>query len=238
MLSDMNLNNSPCHYKYRVFSECGPRWKNEDTIGVVEMPEQGRSLFILCDGMGGHRNGDLASQTIVKAMSSYWLGNPKRQDSEKKIIDASNEAMVTLNKKAYCGMGTTMAMIAIDRKMLYTAHCGDSRIYYCFEYGDFPCVNHMRDHIATTPEGWPYVAKGFIQGANAHIPEIHCFKKRLQNGGRFIICSDGVYNAFKDKEIEDLLKSAIGIDELTGILHERCDNAARDNYSAIIIEIN
>lgn len=129
MLSDMDLNNSQYRYKYRIFSECGLRWKNEDTIGVVEMPEQRRSLFILCDGMGGHRNGDMASQTIVKAMSNYWLGNSKRQDCEKKIIDTSNEAMVELVKKAYCGMGMTMAMIAIDGNMLYTAHCGDSRIY-------------------------------------------------------------------------------------------------------------
>lgn len=238
MLSDMDLNNSPYRYKYRIFSECGPRYKNEDTIGVVEMPEQGRSIFILCDGMGGHRNGDLASQTIVKSISNYWLGNPKRQDCEKKIIDASNEAMIALNKIAYCGMGTTMAMIAIDRNMLHTAHCGDSRIYYCFEYGISFCVNHLRDHIETTPEGWPYVAKGFVQGESRHIPEIHQFRKRLQTGGRFLICSDGVYNAFKDKEIEDLLKSSIGIDELTGVLHERCDKAARDNYSAIIMEIS
>lgn len=67
MPSDMNLNNSPYRYKYRIFSECGPRWKNEDTIGVVEMPEQDRSLFILCDGMGGHRNGDLATQSVRTA---------------------------------------------------------------------------------------------------------------------------------------------------------------------------
>lgn len=239
MTSDLNIDIkfSPYRYNYRTFSECGPRWKNEDTIGVVEMLEQGRSLFILCDGMGGLRNGDLASQTIVKAMSNYWLGNPKRRDCVKKIMDASNEAMVALNKKAYCGMGTTMAMIAIDRDMLYTAHCGDSRIYYCFEYGRFCCVNHLRNHVETTPEGWSYVAKGFVQGESRHIPEIHQFKKRLLTGSQFLICSDGVYNAFKDKEIEELLKSTIGIDELTGVLRERCDNAARDNYSAIVIEV-
>lgn len=203
----------------------------------MEMEAHGRSLFILCDGMGGHRNGDLASQTIVKSMSNYWLNNPKRRDCEKKIIDASNEAMISLNKKAFCDMGTTMAMIAIDHDMLITAHCGDSRIYYCFEYRRFYCVNHLKDHIETTPEGWPYVAKGFVQGKDRHTPEIHIFKKRLLKGGRFLICSDGVYNAFRDKEIENLLKSPIGIDELTGVLRERCDNTARDNYSAIIIEI-
>lgn len=202
------------------------------------MPEHKRSLFILCDGMGGHRNGDLASQTIVTAMSDYWLKNPQLVDSEQKIIDACNEAMVALNKKTFCGMGTTMSMIAIDNNMLYTAHCGDSRIYYCFEYGRFFCVNHLRDHIETTPEGWPYVSKGFVQGENRHVPEIHQFKKRLLTGGRFMICSDGVYNAFKDKEIENLLKLNVGIDELTGIFHERSMMVSRDNFSAIIIGIS
>lgn len=234
----MDLNFSQYRYRYRILSECGPRWKNEDTIRVVEMPEQGQSLFILCDGMGGHRRGDVASRTIAEALGNYWLDKPGRQLCKETIIDASNEAMAALNEKGYCGMGTTMAMIAIDRNMLYTAHCGDSRIYYGFGYGGFPCVNHLRDHIETTPEGWPYVAKGFVQGENRHIPEIHQFKKLLPPGGRFLICSDGVYNAFKDNEIENLLKSTIGIDELTGALLERCGRAARDNYSAIIIEIN
>lgn len=56
---DIDLNLFPYRHNYRTFSECGPRWKNEDTIRVVEMPEQGRSLFILCDGMGRHRCGDV-----------------------------------------------------------------------------------------------------------------------------------------------------------------------------------
>jgi len=55
MRSDMNPNDAPYRYTYRIFSECGPRRKNEDTIGIVEMPEHGRALFIVCDGMGGHR---------------------------------------------------------------------------------------------------------------------------------------------------------------------------------------
>lgn len=237
MPADMKANCYSYRYQYRSFSECRPRWKNEDTIGVVEMREHNRALFILCDGMGGHSNGDLASQTVVKAMTGYWLGNPKRRDSEKKIIDAADEAMVALDKKAFCGMGTTMALIAIDNDMLFTAHCGDSRIYYGFEYGRFFCANHLRDHIETTPEGWPYVAKEFIQGKALHRPEIHQFKNRLIKGSRFLICSDGVYNAFMDGEIELLLKSISDIDELTGVLHERCDKIARDNYSAIVIEI-
>lgn len=239
MLSDVDLNTSPYRYEYRFFSECGPRYKNEDTTGVVEIPDCDDAIFVVCDGMGGHRNGDVASQTIVKALDNFWRSNSKHLLCKKKILDAADEAMVALNKNAYRGMGTTMAMIAIHRNRLVTAHCGDTRIYYAFIRPELKRVlsGHLRDHVAKTPEGWEYVAKGFIQRESKHVPEFHEFKIRLHTGDRFLICSDGVYNAFKSKEIEQLLQMPISIDELTGMLHEQCDKTARDNYSAIVLEI-
>ena len=50
--------------EYTTFSEAGTRPYNEDYIRVVEMPEQYRTMFVLCDGMGGHAMGDLASHTV------------------------------------------------------------------------------------------------------------------------------------------------------------------------------
>lgn len=228
---------TPYRYSYRTFSECGPRHKNEDTIGVVEMLEHHDALFILCDGMGGHRYGDVASQTIVSAFDNFWRSNWKRLLCEKKILDAADEAMVALNKRQFLGMGTTMAMVALHKNRLFTAHCGDSRIYYCFNHNGVKITGHLRDHIIITPEGWPYVGKGFIQRETKHIPEVHEFMLRYKPGYRFIICSDGVYNTFDDGEIEDLLKSSLTIDDLTSSLKCRCDAAARDNYSAIVIDI-
>lgn len=79
--------------------------------------------------------------------------------------------------------------------------------------------------------------QGVIQRESKHIPEIHEFKIRLKKGDRFIICSDGVYNAFKTNAIEEMMRSSTSIDELTDSLYERCKIAAQDNYSAIIVEI-
>lgn len=227
----------PYKYTYRAFSECGPRYQNEDTIGVVELPQLHDSLFILCDGMGGHRYGDVASQTIVKSFDNFWRSNSKRGLCKKKLLDASEEAMVALNKRQFLGMGTTMALIAINNNHILTAHCGDSRIYYSFKWKDKVISGHLRDHIAETPEGWSYVAKSFIQRENKHIPEIHDFNMELEAGSKFLISSDGVYNAFDEGEIENILSVTYDIDHLENILYERCVSKARDNYSAIIISI-
>lgn len=221
---------------YRTFTECGPRWKNEDTIGVVHFNDH-HHLFVLCDGMGGHRSGDIASQTVADAICRFWINNPKRVNSNKKIIDASNEAMIALDKKSFCGMGTTMAMVCIDLKQVITAHCGDTRIYFATPHHPYPMAMHLRDHVKKAPVGWPYVAKGFIQREYKHVPEIHALTRIKQPGDLFLICSGGVYEIFKKGEIEQLMLNVVDLDELTGILKERCDKSARDNYSAIIIEI-
>lgn len=220
-------------YEYRTFSECGPRWKNEDTLEVVEMPEQGRTLFILCDGMGGHRMGDLVSRTVVKAFRNYWKGNPKRKDSEKKILDAAGQAIVALNKHSLCRMGTTMVLAAIENGRLLFAHCGDSRLYF-YKPGASE-VLRTKDHVEVTPEGWEYVSKGFVQGEECHVPETG--SAELHTGDVFMLCSDGVYKAFKDEELEVLLRSEKDMDVLAGRIKEYCDTHTRDNYSAILVKV-
>ncbi|MBO5181310.1 MAG: hypothetical protein J6B92_05405 [Paraprevotella sp.] len=58
-----------------IFSECGPRWKNEDYIKVIDHLQTGRFMAVLCDGMGGHRNGDIASKLVAEHICTYWQYN-------------------------------------------------------------------------------------------------------------------------------------------------------------------
>lgn len=68
---------------FEWFSERGPRRNNEDYVAVRVMPEQGRSVFVLCDGMGGHDSGEVASRLVAEHICGYWVKNPKRSDCEK-----------------------------------------------------------------------------------------------------------------------------------------------------------
>lgn len=219
--------------QYRTFSECGPRYKNEDTVSYVLMPEQQRALFVLCDGMGGHRNGDIASQTVASAICNYWRGNPKRKDCSKKIIDACTVAKVGLEKRPQVEMGTTMVLAALEDGIVRIAHCGDSR---CYHFHNWAMSHwHTTDHRAITPEGWEYVSKGFIQGYDSFTPEINDFA--LSAGDYLLLCSDGLYDCFKTNDLNNLLESSNDIDELCALLLKRGKDEVRDNFSAIIIKV-
>lgn len=64
---------------YGSFSECGPRRVNEDYIAVREIQGYKRSVFVLCDGMGGHDSGEVASKLVAGQICDFWERNPQRK---------------------------------------------------------------------------------------------------------------------------------------------------------------
>lgn len=215
------------------FTGIGRRNRNEDAYAVVEMPEQGRTLAIVCDGMGGHGYGDEASQTVVKAISNYWTGNPKRHDSEKKIVDAVAQAGIIYEKKT-CGreMGTTLTMVAIEDGTVHFCHCGDSRIYFCRKSG---MRFYTNDHTRVSEEGWVLVTNCFFTGHCLEInPDIRSFK--LEEGDRIMLCSDGVYGSGDKDEMWAILKSNASIENVAKRFEDICAGVSSDNYTAVIIE--
>ena len=214
---------------YESFSECGPRKNNEDYIAVRQMPEQDRSVFVLCDGMGGHDCGEVASKLVAEHICDYWSKNPKRKDSEKKVIDACDETIIAYNNKSRIEMGTTMAMVAIEDNKAILAHCGDSRIYVI---RDHSIIYQSVDHVALTPEGWPIITRAFFTGRSNYKPDIE--EMEFQVGDMILICSDGVYGNGKWNILNDtLMGDGFGIDDIYSIAVHRCN----DNISAILIKI-
>lgn len=217
---------------YGGFSECGPRRNNEDHIAFREMPEQNRSVFVLCDGMGGHDCGEVASKLVAEHICDYWIKNPKRKDSEKKVIDACDETMIAYDNKSRMEMGTTMAMVAIEGSKATLAHCGDSRIYVI---RDHKIIYQSVDHVALTPEGWPIITRAFFTGRNNYKPDIE--EMEVKVGDMILICSDGVYGNGKWDKIQAVFTGEESyiypLQDIRKIVSEK----AHDNYSAILIRI-
>jgi protein phosphatase len=124
------------------------RYHNEDYFGIetkiqkLEFPKsrvlQGHGLYILCDGMGGHAGGEIASELAVNTLRQYfqehWITNQlPTEDSIREAVYLANEAIYKLNQQdARSGvgrMGTTLVMLLIEDTQAAVAHVGDSRLY-------------------------------------------------------------------------------------------------------------
>ena len=114
--------------RYIKFSEIGPRQNNEDCCSIVECPSK-RTLFVVCDGMGGHFGGEIASRTVCDAFMIYWQEHDGF-DSCQKVIGASKAASDALDEKSGLSeMGTTLVMASVEGDQVTIAHSGDSRCY-------------------------------------------------------------------------------------------------------------
>ncbi|MEJ1929284.1 serine/threonine phosphatase [Nostoc sp. NIES-2111] len=121
---------------------------NEDYFGIdtkiekVELPRnrsfQARGLYILCDGMGGHAGGEVASELAVSTLRQYfqqsWTNNQlPTEDSIREAVYLANGAIYEQNQQeARSGvgrMGTTLVMLLIQGNQAAVAHVGDSRLY-------------------------------------------------------------------------------------------------------------
>jgi len=123
------------------------RSHNEDYFGIetklskLESPSgqtvNARGLYILCDGMGGHAGGEVASALAVKTLSQYfrehWQEEFPGEASIREAILLANQAIYDVNQEdARSGigrMGTTLVMVLVQNTQVAIAHVGDSRLY-------------------------------------------------------------------------------------------------------------
>lgn len=233
---------------YATISETGRRPKNEDSFKVTETPEAGRWMGIVCDGMGGHVMGDVASRTVVNVISRYWVKHIEKPDSEEKVAKARISASSSLDDKAinkgFARMGTTMVMASIEEGNKVTiAHIGDSRCYL-LRPSHFDNENASEDHViyqtkdhVRNDNGWEMVARCFFSfKPEAAVPDIVQFE--LQSGDRIFLCSDGVYKCIDPKILNALLLEDKTPEEVVNEIDLICQKRAYDNYTAILVRID
>lgn len=222
--------------KYSIFSERGVRRYNQDICRVVEMPGHGRSLFVLCDGMGGHDMGDVAAETVCDAWCGYWTGHTAVADSEEKVRDACSKVWRALYERSVrvrpIEMGTTLVMASIEGNRVTIAHCGDSR---CYVLRKGRVLHQTKDHIGQH-NGWEVVTRCFFsQQPELAVPDVTTFS--LQAGDRLFLCSDGVYKFVHEETIMEYLSGEQSQEVVVERIKHVCEQGSRDNYSGILVDV-
>lgn len=220
--------------RYIQFSEIGPRQNNEDCCGIVESPGR-RTLFVVCDGMGGHFGGEIASHVVCDEFMAYWQVYDE-PDSHQKVINATNAASTAIDKKSGLSeMGTTLVMASVDGNQATIAHAGDSRCYVIDIRGN---VKYRTiDHVDSNPYGHSEITRAFFTDhPESAIPDVKTIQ--LEPLDRILLCTDGLYNAIDDETLLHTLQCAKDVEQVAEKYRLICSEKANDNYSGIIIEID
>lgn len=230
---------------YATISKAGRRSYNEDCFNIIDSPEKDRWMGIVCDGMGGHSMGDIASKTAVKAISDYWNKFSNMYDREEKVIKACKKATTSIDlqsSKLHAQMGTTMVMVSIEENIATIAHIGDSRCYFLrqghYDYDDINntdkehVVYQTKDHVRLD-FGWEVVEKCFFSyRPEVAIPDILQFE--VQTGDRIFLCSDGVYKCIAPNVLKEMLLENKTKGEILDMIDSICERNGDDNYTAIM----
>lgn len=245
-------------YQLIAYSICeiGKREKQEDclypAVTLDGSPSDG-PLFILCDGMGGHLAGEVASQTVCEAMSSYILAHqPFSETVFSAALDAAYDALDLRDSDpaSVRTMGTTLTLACFYREGCWVAHIGDSRVYQIrpslkqvlFVTQDHSLVNDLvkvgemtPDEVRTAPE------KNVLTRAMQPHQEVRSratcrLLEDIREGDYFFLCSDGMLEQMEEDRLVQIVSAPCADTEKVALLRKAALDS-KDNHSAHLIRV-
>lgn len=213
---------------------------NEDCCGTAETPNG--YLCVVCDGMGGHAGGEVASSIAVSCIIQY-LSKEYFPDARQALTDALEFASVQIKGTAserpeLQGMGATACVLLIRDRQVWLAHAGDSRIYL-YAAQNKRLHRLTRDHsyvqglvnqgIITEAEAERHPNKNRILKALGVTDELNpevCRKPvHPAKNDIFLICSDGLSGMVPDMLIEKILSGKRDLNQKETALMEQAKSA-------------
>ena len=225
---------------------------NQDYIYISEKPIGNLpNLFLVADGMGGHKAGDLASEYTVsrireaveKSMRNIPLQILKSafHYANQKLIEKAQES------EAYTGMGTTLVAATVVEDTVYIANVGDSRLYK-IGHGieqitkDHSLVEEMvRMGEISKEEARNHPEKNIITkaiGVSGAV-EPDYFNTSLEPGECLLLCSDGLSNMIEDSQILEIVGRRRDLRTCAQELVDTANrNGGRDNIAVVLVELD
>lgn len=218
------------------------RGHNEDSF-LVQAP-----LFAVCDGMGGHAAGEVASSIAVSTIAEKA---PAGADDVLLgvAVEAANTAVMLGAEQGVGkpGMGCTASCCLIEEGKMAIAHVGDSRIYL-LRHGSLVRVTHDHSYVEelvdsgqiTADEARTHPSRSIITRALGSDPDMYAdhFSLEVSNGDRVILCSDGLSSMIADSEIEALaVSSATPQQAADNLVAAALTAGGLDNVTVVVVDV-
>ena len=208
------------------------------------------NLFLVADGMGGHKAGDYASKCAVETIIEM-CSKSRGKKMVTAISDAINEANTRIRRKAMedvnmVGMGTTAVLATVNNDTLTVANVGDSRLYIIS--AEKTITQITRDHSLVEEmvrmggidrvSARNHPDKNIITraiGATGNV-NIDFFEISLKEGDVILMCSDGLSNILEDKDILEIVTTNDDLQTTANALVSAAnENGGSDNISVVLI---
>ena len=218
------------------------RGHNEDSFLVLA------PLFAVCDGMGGHAAGEVASSIAVSTIAEKA---PAGADDVLLgvAVEAGNTAVMLGAEQGVGkpGMGCTASCCLIEEGKMAIAHVGDSRIYL-LRHGSLVRVTHDHSYVEelvdsgqiTADEARTHPSRSIITRALGSDPDMYAdhFSLEVSNGDRVILCSDGLSSMIADSEIEALaVSSATPQQAADNLVAAALTAGGLDNVTVVVVDV-
>ena len=218
---------------------------NQDGVFVAD------DVFVVADGMGGHRGGEVASAIVVEEMAK--ITTVSSTDELIEMVQRANREVLDRARSdpSLYGMGTTMvalvAMTDADSERLCVANVGDSRLYVRTKdemlqlTDDHSLVEGMvRDGWISPEEAMVHPQRNVVTRALGVEDEllVDAWELLAVTGDRYLLCSDGLTNELSDAEILGILDETDDPAEAaSSLVQAACTAGGRDNVTVVVVDV-
>ena len=241
-------------FKPLSIHEVGQRPNQEDSLWPREGADIDGQLFIVCDGMGGHEKGEVASQTFSKGLGEWMTQNATSPFSDNQLLQAIEYAYERLDEQdggEFKKMGTTLTFLYIDTNGVTVAYIGDSRIYHIrpndrimyqsrdnsLVYDKYWAGEITYEEMATHPQK-NVITKAVTTGKENRVdisPNI-CHITDVKPGDWFYLCSDGMLEQMSNAELLAFFSEPSSDEKKRDNLIE-ATHGNHDNHTAWILHV-
>ena len=231
---------------------------NEDCVHAFEGVSKSNQpfyVFVVADGMGGHDNGQAASQLAVTSLTQFLTATLERSEIPdenigtavlKAAVRSANNDLCVWNAQRVKKSGTTINVVMIVEATAYIANVGDSRTYL-WRWMEQPHLTQLtKDHslvetnTITQEESYTHPERNKIYRSlgDKLTLEVDVFVKPLEANDRILLCSDGLWGMVRDAQIDRVLHGAPTPERACQQLVEAANtNGGEDNISAIVVQV-
>jgi len=228
---------------------------NEDSFAVVQEGKNAQrhgACYIVCDGLGGARAGEVASKAAVEAFVAAWLSpEPSVEDTRHRMRLAVHEAnavvyRLSLSSENLSGMGTTLVALVPRGDYAYICNVGDSR---CYRLRESVLTQLTVDHTMAAD----MVRQGLLDPTYARMVserniltravgtsprvEVDVTSDTMMPGDRYLLCSDGLWGTVPEEELQSSLSGGSPEDAAHRLVDLANAHGGPDNCTAVVVDV-